>query len=153
MANRWLPQPHATEIVRITKRLGREIDSVEKFVAGTDVFAQRGDSQGKTIADQYMDQGILLEPANTDRVAGAAEMLRRLGNPEANIDPTWFIWDTCPRLIETIPAMQHDPKRVEDVLKVNANLEGKEGDDPYDSSRYGLMERISLEPDGVMVSY
>lgn len=75
-------------------------------------------------------------------------MLRRLGNPKAGIDPTWFIWDTCPRLIETMPALQHDPNRVEDVLKVDADPEGFNGDDPYDSSRYGIMARIDVHGDG-----
>jgi phage terminase large subunit len=80
-------------------------------------------------------------------------MLRRLGNAEAGIEPTWLIWDTCPRLVETIPAMQHDPHRVEDVLKVDADPEGKNGDDPYDGARYGIMEAINVQGDGVMVSY
>jgi hypothetical protein len=37
--------------------------------------------------------------------------------------------------------MQTDPKRPEDVLKVDADTEGLNGDDPYDSARYGLMYR------------
>ncbi|MCC6602785.1 MAG: hypothetical protein IT327_06225 [Anaerolineae bacterium] len=153
VANRWLPQQHAAEIVRITRKLGREVEDLNAFVAGPDVFAQRGDSSGKTIAQQYDELGIFLTLANTNRVAGAAEMLRRLGNAEANIQPTWFIWDSCPWLIETIPAMQNDPNRVEDVLKVDADPEGKNGDDTYDSARYGLMEEVSMEGDGVILNY
>ncbi|MBK8901692.1 MAG: hypothetical protein IPM53_10950 [Anaerolineaceae bacterium] len=38
---------------------------------------------------------------------GTAEMLRLLGNAEGNLQPTWFIWDICPWLIETMPAMRH----------------------------------------------
>lgn len=153
VASRWLPQQHAAEIVRITRKLGREVEDLNAFVAGPDVFAQRGDSSGKTIAQQYDELGIFLTPANTDRVAGAAEMLRRLGNAEANIQTTWFIWDNCPWLTETIPAMQNDPHRVEDVLKVDADPEGRNGDDPYDSARYGLMEEASIEADGILTSY
>lgn len=153
MANQWLPEQHAAEIFRITRKLGREVDELASFVAGPDVFAQRGDSSGKTIAEQYAQLGIWLTPANTNRMAGAAEMLRRLGNAEANILPTWFIWDTCPWLIETIPAMQHDPHRVEDVLKMDADPEGRNGDDPYDSARYGVMEEANTGGDGVMLPY
>jgi hypothetical protein len=36
--------------------------------------------------------------------------------------------------------MQHDPRRQEDVLKVDADINGEGGDDEYDSARYGLME-------------
>lgn len=50
-------------------------------------------------------------------------------------------------------ALQHDPNRVEDVLKVDADPERLDGDDPYDGACYGIMERIYLQVDGVMVSY
>lgn len=50
-------------------------------------------------------------------------------------------------------AMQHDPHRVEDVLKVEADPEGKNGDDPYDSARYGVMKEVDSHSDGVLVSY
>lgn len=153
VANQWLPEQHAAEIGRMTRKLGREEDELASFVVGPDVFAQRGDSSGKTIAEPDAQLGIWLTPANTNRVAGAAEMLRRLGNAEANIPPTWFIWDSCPWLIETIPAMQNDPHRVEDVLKVDADAEGRNGDDPYDSARYRLMEEANTVGDGVIVPY
>jgi hypothetical protein len=41
--------------------------------------------------------------------------------------------------IATIPAMQHDPRRPEDVLKVDSDAQGVGGDDAYDMLRYGLM--------------
>lgn len=125
------------------------MDELASFVAGPDVFAQCGDNSSKTIAQL----GTWLTPANTNSVTGAVEMLRRLDNAEANIQPTWFIWDTCPWMIETIPAMEHDPHRVEDVLKVDADAEGKNGDDPYDSARYGVMEEANTGGDGVIISY
>jgi len=40
------------------------------------------------------------------------------------------------RLIETLPALQHDPNRPEDVLKVDADEEGVGGDDAADALRY-----------------
>lgn len=49
--------------------------------------------------------------------------------------------------------MQNDPHRVEDVLKVDADPEGRNADDPYDSARYGLMEEANTVRNGVMVPY
>jgi phage terminase large subunit len=140
VASRWLVAQHARRIHQISDQYGRNAGELV-IVAGHDAFSQRGDKQGRTVAEQYAEEGLTLTRANIDRLSGAAEMLRRLGNPEAGIDPTWQITRNCRRLIETIPAMQTDPKRPEDVLKVDADTEGLNGDDPYDSARYGLMYR------------
>jgi phage terminase large subunit len=58
------------------------------------------------------------------------------GDPENGIRPTLFIHRRCARLIETLPTLQHDPNRPEDVLKVDADEEGVGGDDAADALRY-----------------
>jgi hypothetical protein len=45
------------------------------------------------------------------------------------------------RLIETLPALQHDPNRPEDVLKVDADEEGIGGDDCAECLRYLVATR------------
>lgn len=132
---RWLVPEHAQAMKEIA---GRLIRPMPVFLAGHDVFAQKGDEQGKTIADQYATHDIHLVRANINRLSGAAEMLKRLGNPQAKLSPTWKIFNTCPNLIDTVPAMLSDPHRPEDVLKIDADIEGNGGDDPYDSARYGI---------------
>jgi hypothetical protein len=107
---------------------------LSRFVAGADVFSRQSD--GTTIAAQYAREGINLRQANTDRVNGWAEVLQRLGDQEAGIRPTLFIHARCGRLIETLPALQHDPNRPEDVLKVDADEDGVGGDDTADALRY-----------------
>ena len=50
-----------------------------------------------------------------------------------------MFWDIQPanrRLIDTLPARQHNPNRPEDVLKVDADEEGAGGDDAADCLRY-----------------
>ena len=47
-----------------------------------------------------------------------------------------FIHRRCDRLVETLPALQHDPSRPEDVLKVDADQDGVGGDDAADALRY-----------------
>ena len=55
---------------------------------------------------------------------------------EGAIVPRLFIHQRCGRLIETLPALQHDPNRPEDVFKVDADEDGIGGDDAADCLRY-----------------
>ena len=135
----WLPQRHAPAIKAMLARhkvgdRSLELRDLKRFVAGADVFSRQSD--GTTIAQQYGRQGITLRCANTDRINGWAEILTRFGEPESGIAPTLFIHQRCGRLIETLPALQHDPNRPEDVLKVDADEEGVGGDDAADCLRY-----------------
>ena len=77
-----------------------------------------------------------LKPANMDRVDGWAEVREKFGDPAAGILPRLFIHRRCGHLVETLPALQHDPNRPEDVLKVDADEEGVGGDDAADALRY-----------------
>ena len=149
----WLPQRHAQAIKAMlgrhvvpnsrgsiansqraaeTRRL--EISDLRRFVAGADVFSRQSD--GSTVAAQYAKLGITLRVANTDRINGWAEILHRLGDPDAGIAPRLFIHRRCARLLECLPTLQHDPHRPEDVLKVDADEEGVGGDDAADALRY-----------------
>ena len=135
----WLPERHAAAIKAM---LGRhtisnrrlEISDLKRFVAGADVFSRQSD--GTTIAAQYSKLGITLRCANTDRVNGWAEILQRFGDVEGGVKPTLFIHKRCGRLLETLPALQHDPNRPEDVLKVDCDEDGIGGDDAADVLRY-----------------
>ncbi len=135
----WLPQRHAAAIKAMLARhkIGDrklELGDLKRFVAGADVFSRQSD--GTTIAAQYAKHGITLRCANTDRINGWAEILTRFGDIEADIRPSLFIHKRCARLIETLPTLQHDPNRPEDVLKVDADDDGVGGDDAADCLRY-----------------
>ena len=135
----WLPQRHAAAIKAMIGRwkMGDrrlEISDLKRFVAGADVFSRQSD--GTTIAAQYAKLGIALRPANMDRINGWAELMTRFGDVDAGIRPTLFVHQRCGRLIETLPSLQHDPNRPEDVLKVDADEDGIGGDDAADCLRY-----------------
>jgi phage terminase large subunit len=130
----WLPVWHTNAIRAMLHRHNLATTEVRGWVAGADVFSRHSD--GTTIAGQYAKLGIKLWPANMDRVNGWAEVLQRLGDGERGIRPTLFIHKRCGRLIETLPALQHDPNRPEDVLKVDADEDGIGGDDAADALRY-----------------
>jgi len=147
----WLPQRHANAITAMLTRHGVTERDLRRFVAGTDVFSRQSD--GTTIADQYKRCGLSLRPANMDRVNGWAEIMQLLGEVSAtpanapSVRPTLFVHQRCRRLIETLPVLQHDPNRPEDVLKVDADEEGIGGDDAADALRY----LVATKPKGVKV--
>ena len=136
---RWLVPRHAQALASLLARHGIPASRIYSFVAGRDCFAARPTDQG-SIADQWAAEGWILDPANDDRINGAAEILRRLGDPDAMIEPTLHIFRPCARLLDCLPALQHDPHRPEDVLKWDVDEDGNGGDDPYDALRYGLMD-------------
>jgi len=72
---------------------------------------------------------------------GWPEILWRLGDVETAIAPTLFIHRRCTRLLETLPARQHDQHRPEDLLKVDADEDGVGGDDAADCLRYLVARR------------
>jgi hypothetical protein len=130
VVQRLSPRALAHEIVERSQ--GEKIDAV---FLGPDAFAQRTDEA--SIADQLGDvfasagEGKLPRPApaDHDRVSGWMLMYQLL---EAN---QWVIADNCRRLIEVLPTLVRDERKVEDVAKV-------EGDDPADAARYGLKSRL-----------
>lgn len=128
---------HADALKALCARWGR----VPRYwYAGADCFARReSEEDAPTIDQRYKAEGITLKPANVNRISGWSEMSERLGDEAAGIAPTWFILDTCPRLIECVSGLEHDPARPEDVLKVDIDEAGEGGDDAGDSARYGLM--------------
>lgn len=153
IAEHWerkkLPSWHSEQIKAMLARHGRFAELLDNFVAGRDVFAQKGDQQGKTIGDQYSENGIVLSPATMDRISGWSAILELLGDAEINLPPQLQIFNTCPRLIECLPVLQHDPHRPEDVLKVDIDDDGNGGDDSGDTLRYGILAR----PSGVQGGY
>jgi hypothetical protein len=117
-----------------SKRRPLKIGDLKRFVAGTDVFSRQSD--GTSVAKQYAKHGIHLRAANTDRVSGWAEILTRLGDVDRGMAPRLFIHQRCQRLVGTLPDLQHDPNRPEDVLKVDCDEQGAGGDDAADALRY-----------------
>lgn len=138
----WLPQRHSDAIHSMLARHGVKPNALRRFVAGADVFSRQSD--GTTVASQYARHGLKLTCANMDRVNGWAEILHRLGDVDAGIAPTLFIHQRCGRLLETLPALQHDPHRPEDVLKVDADEDGVGGDDAADALRYLLATKSRI---------
>ena len=141
--NKWTVHQHADAIHALCARVGVSLPL--QIVAGHDVFSNRGDSQGKTIAEQYKEYGIDLERADIDRINGWAAIMERLQAPVS-----LKLFTTCARTIATIPTLVHDPRRPEDVLKTDSDPEGNGGDDAGDMLRYGVMVQPPA-PGGLLI--
>ena len=138
-ARKQLISTNCVGIHEMLQRWGLTVDDLSNFVAGTDVFAKKGDT-GECFADEFANHGVHLRPANTNRKSGAGTILQMLGDKTQQIEPTLKISSKCRGLIETLPALMHNPNDPEDVLKVDCDDHGNGGDDFYDSARYGIMD-------------
>ena len=142
----WGVDRHCAALDAMLLRHGVDKSRIRTVAAGSDCFQRRDERPGGTVADQYKAKGYRLTSANMDRLNGAAEFLRRLGEPEAGKPPVMTISPLCARLAECIPTLEHDPHRPEDVLKVDVDDDGLGGDDPYDAARYGVMVAANRQP-------
>lgn len=143
--NKQLVESNAAAMHAMIERHRIPRHRVRRVAAGSDVFSRN--SRGETIAKDYASHGWMLSQADTDRINGAAAILKLLGDPAEGGPPAkLFVHERCTRLIECIPDMVHDESNPEDVLKVDGDEDGKGGDDPYDGFRYAVMDRKKTPP-------
>ena len=109
-------------------------------VADPAIFSQDG---GPSIADRMASRKIFFRPADNARVGrsgamGGWDQLRaRLKGDGEN--PALYVFSTCVDLIRTLPSMQHDADRPED-------LDSDGEDHAADEARYACMSRPYTAP-------
>ena len=111
----------------IAERSGRE--SITELFLSPDAFAHRTSeaSIAEQLGDVLVANGLPRPaPADDDRIGGWQLMYQML---ESN---AWVITDNCAKLIECLPLLIRDDRRMEDIRKVD-------GDDAADAARYGLV--------------
>ena len=116
----------------IAERSGRE--RISEVFLSPDAFAHR--TAEASIAEQLGDVLALNglprpTAADDDRIGGWQLMYQLLESD------SWLITDHCAKLIECLPQLVRDDRRVEDIRKVD-------GDDPADAARYGLVSGARL---------
>ncbi len=82
-----------------------------------DLWNRRNDN-GKSGVESFAQNGVYLEMASNNRVAGwraVHEWLADSQDEHGDMVPGLRIFDTCPNLIRTLPAVQYDPRNSEDV--------------------------------------
>jgi hypothetical protein len=105
-------------------------------VADPAMFAEDG---GPSIAHRMMQQGVIFRPADNKRVPqrgamGGWDQLRSRLVGDADERPMLLLFSTCRDIIRTLPALQHDDARPEDV---DTDME----DHAADSVRYACLSR------------
>lgn len=145
------------ELIKAQTRVDQFIAELKRFPdtmrldyikAGLDCWANKGvvrTGSPPTIAEEFLTNGLILSKASTDRINGANQVRNYLAwkdLPTGRTQPRFYVMQNCPVTFDCLSRMQHDPDRIEDVLKVDA-VEGdlNTGDDPYDMVRYALMSR------------
>ncbi len=107
----------------------------KRRVAGHDLFAEKN---GPSLSERMRPFGLHFQPAEITRVATRTRMSgwnmirHRLNGQDG--EPMIYFMDHCIHTIRTLPALQIDPDRPEDVLK-------KSDDDLGDAVRYACMCR------------
>lgn len=126
----------------------KDSHDLQNLPAGLDCWTKHGG--GPSVSEKFYEKSngkLILTKAKTDRIAGAAQIRDYLALNDQG-KPRLYIFDTCTMLFDTLMRMTHDPKRPEDVLKVDAvDSDPETGDDLYDCLRYYLMNRPRIAPE------
>jgi hypothetical protein len=123
--------------------------ALARLVADAEVFPRQSD--GSTVASQYVQLRASPRCANTESMSDWAEILSRLGDSnvglaEGGVAARLFLHERCARLIETFPALQHDPHRPEELLKADMGGGGNGGDDAANALRYLVATKSRAVP-------
>jgi hypothetical protein len=98
-------------------------------VADPSCLSQRGPLvRGPSISEVFAEHGVICRRGDNSRLAGWSQIRQRLRSR------TLFIADICTHLIRTLPLLQHDKTKLED-------LETNGPDHLADALRYGCMSR------------
>lgn len=122
----------------------KEREAGEKIalaVADPAIWAEAGASHGApgpSIGEQMARAGVMWQPADNRRKQGWDQVRARLeGDAEGN--PMLVVFDTCPEFIRTVPVLQHDELKPED-------LDTDAEDHQADSTRYFCQARPWARP-------
>lgn len=113
-------------------------DTIAYGVLDPSAFAEDG---GPSIAERMRRQGVNFRPADNKRVpqhgamGGWDQMRSRIAGTEDG--PGLVVFDTCRDFIRTVPVLQHDASRAEDL-----DTDGE--DHAADEARYACMSRPFL---------
>ena len=110
-------------------------------VADPSIFRKDG---GPSLADRMRASGVLFRPADNTRVGAAGAMSgwdqMRARIVGTKVGPMLAVFSTCRDFLRTVPVLQHDPVRAED-------LDTRSEDHIADETRYACLSRpIQRQP-------
>lgn len=111
----------------------KDLETGEKVAYAVADPACAASDGGPSILERMARAGAWFGRGDNKRIPGHNEVRARLvGNPDGH--PMLYMFSTCTNLIRTLPQLQHDDRKPEDL-----NTEGE--DHVYDALRYGCMSR------------
>lgn len=137
----WLLRDHAAAIVAAS-----DGESYRASV-GDPAMWSKTEADRTSWASQLSAEGLRLTPADNDRLAGWQLLKRDLQHSDEK-PPALKVFSTCHNLIRTLPALQHDKRRVED-------LNTSDEDHAADALRYlrmAIAGRMGTEPREAMTA-
>ena len=111
---------------------------------GVDIWNKEG---GPTIVSRLKNTcpKLTFVKANTNRISGVAEMRKWMESSRLQF------FSHTEEVFNQLLTVQFDPKKPEDVLKMNADDNGDNGDDIFDALRYAIMSWIyPLTPEKII---
>jgi len=117
-----------TELAQGIQAREDEGEKITYSVADPSMWRSDG---GPSQAERAYQDGIIFRKADNQRELGWQEMYRRMK------DEMLFVFNTCQDFIRTIPAIQADERRPEDITQTNRGGE----DHIADETRYACMSR------------
>lgn len=135
-------EEHSANIRDLLSLHHLDVVDLEFIAAGRDCF--RVDKEGSTVATEYEKHDIHLTPVHIDRINAWSQVAEMFGDVQNQIKPRCFIHRNCDQLINQIQAAQSDPKKPNDILKMNAEAEkyietGEGGDDLLEAFRNSIV--------------
>lgn len=72
--------------------------------------------EGRSLLEALQQHGIYLQLGNKERVAGWQRIRQRLANAAGKSGPGLYVTSRCRYTLETLPFLERDPRRPEDLL-------------------------------------
>lgn len=122
-----------SEAIDLLKSYIEPDEDIYEYFAPPDMWNRRQDS-GKSVADVFLENGIVLSKASNDRVQGwlmTKEHLKMRKNEFGKTVPGIIIFKNCKWLIRSLSRLLRDEKKYNDVAK-----EPHEDTHPADALRY-----------------
>lgn len=105
------------DAVRMMKEYTQDGENVYVTLAPPDMWNRRQES-GKSVADIFAEKGVHLIQTGRDRISGwmsLHEWLRPYTDSNGKTRANLTVFSTCQNLIKSIPNLQHDSKKPNDV--------------------------------------
>lgn len=100
-----------------SQRIQDELGEADLYLAPPDLWNRRQET-GKSVADIFHEHGLTLTKSSNERINGwlaVKEWLKPFDDVDEVKRASLTIFENCTNLIRTLPAVQYDTKRINDV--------------------------------------